>query len=112
MSEAEAAIAEEAKGEGRADAKMRAQSEAELRNRVIGFERDELEIGRIGGVANEFMNLINSALGGFGPTGKSTDAIRDTIKAQGLVAHEAVFILAANAANVGECGATKLHEIG
>jgi hypothetical protein len=112
VGKAKTAIAEESVSERRANTEMRAQTETKLGNSVVGLEGNEFEVGRIRGITNEFMYLINSTLGGFSTTGKSSDAIRDTVKAQSLVAHEAVFILAANAANVGECGATKLHEIG
>ena len=83
----------------------------QLRNRMVRFEGDEFQIGRIGCLTHQLEHMIDSALGSFRAARQTADAIGYAEKAQGFVAQEAVFILATDSANVGEGSAAKLHEI-
>ena len=101
MGEPKFAVAEHAKREGGADAEMWAELKAELRDGVVGLEGDQLEIGRIGRIANELFDQIHRALGGFGAAGQATDSVSHSVKIQRLIAQEAIFILPSYSADVG-----------
>ena len=49
-------------------------------------------------------------MSGFGAAWQSTDAVGYTKEVKWLVAQEAIFVFAANSANIGEGGTAELHE--
>jgi hypothetical protein len=69
---------------------------------VICFERNQFQIGRIRGIAQKLSHMIDGALRRLGSTGQAAHAIRDAKKTQGFIAHNAIFVLAADPANVSK----------